>query len=112
MKNYKQDWLFRLRSKLIVLVLVSVTIVLCECGSVLFTPAAEDAQRMGTSLNSLKEGRTLYVNNCGSCHALHLPEKYTASEWKDNVNYMRKRAKITDAQKETIYQYLSAGSKK
>lgn len=52
------------------------------------------------------KGRDLYANSCSNCHELFLPKKYTASEWNKNLNWMQERAKITDAQKGLIYDYL------
>jgi nitrate/TMAO reductase-like tetraheme cytochrome c subunit len=75
---------------------------------VLYLPVNDDAQRVGTSLDTLKNGRTLYINNCASCHNLYSPEKFTSKEWRKNVTAMQKRAKINDAQKEIILKYLTA----
>jgi mono/diheme cytochrome c family protein len=58
------------------------------------------------SIDELKQGRDLYVNNCASCHQLYLPNKYTAKDWHYWLDDMQPKAKITDAQKQLIYDYL------
>jgi hypothetical protein len=81
----------------------------------LYVPAVADQDRSGIMLDSLAEGRKLYVNHCGSCHNLHLPQQYTSSEWEKNVAEMQVKAGISDNQKANILGYLKnrceAGSK-
>jgi cytochrome c5 len=60
---------------------------------------------------TLGKGRDLYANSCSNCHELFLPKKYTASEWNKNLNWMQERAKISDAEKQLIYDYLVSASK-
>jgi len=62
-------------------------------------------------LDSLSEGRKLYVAHCGSCHTLYLPERFKASEWEINVDEMQEKGKITDSQKAKILNYLKSGCK-
>ena len=58
------------------------------------------------SLEDLKEGRNLYVYNCASCHRLYSPNKFNTNEWKININKMQPKAKITDVEKQLIFDYL------
>ncbi|MGC8803345.1 MAG: c-type cytochrome [Bacteroidales bacterium] len=83
-----------------------------RCGGALYAPTALDAEREQVTLDTLLMGRQLYIRNCGSCHSLYLPEKYTRDQWKDIVARMQKPAKINDKQAHIIYRYLSAGAKK
>lgn len=113
MKNYKPDWLFRLRYKIILLfILLGGISIFYRCGSVLYLPVTADAEKAGISLDTLNNGRNLYINNCASCHTLYAPEKFTTAEWKKNVNAMQKRAHINDEQKEQILKYLTLKLKK
>jgi len=64
------------------------------------------------SLADLKTGREIYVKKCSSCHQLHLPHQYTEKTWSSNLNEMQTRAKITDADKQLIYQYVTSEPKK
>jgi hypothetical protein len=38
---------------------------------------------------------------------LHLPNQYTEKVWSLNLDEMQVRAKITDAEKQLIYQYVT-----
>jgi len=58
------------------------------------------------------QGQTLYENNCKRCHRLHNADEYTAARWPSILNSMQKKAKITDQQKELIFEYLAINSKK
>ena len=53
------------------------------------------------------QGRKLYVNHCGGCHNLYLPKEYNADQWKKNIDEMQEKAKISDKEKQLIYQYLT-----
>ncbi len=82
-----------------------------QCGGALYAPTALDAERVQVNLDTLLWGRQLYIRNCGGCHHLYLPEKYTQTQWKEIVARMQKPAKINDNQAKIIYQYLSVGAK-
>ena len=74
-------------------------------------PTMVDASRTGISTDSLMMGRTLYANHCGSCHNLHLPEKYTRSHWEKEIPEMKQKAKISDKEAKLITNFLLARSK-
>lgn len=56
----------------------------------------------------LAEGKSLYENNCGKCHKLFESTKHTKEDWVPTLDRMAKKAKITDEQKASIYNYLVA----
>jgi hypothetical protein len=85
-------------------------ILIYGCSAALKVPNSADAQKTGTPLSTLTQGRKTYVGYCGSCHNLYLTEQYTAPEWKREVNRMQQRAKINDDQKEIILKYLTSKS--
>jgi mono/diheme cytochrome c family protein len=60
-------------------------------------------------LDSLSEGRKLYMDHCGSCHNLYLPHRFNATEWEKNVGEMQEKSKITDNEKARILSYLKSG---
>ncbi len=109
MKNYRSGWSFHLLCKAVLFFLLCGLIY--RCGSALYVPTAEDQDRTGIMLDSLAEGRKLYVGHCGSCHNLYLPERYKAPEWEKNVAEMQEKGMITDSQKAKILSYLKSGSK-
>lgn len=85
---------------------------LVGCVSVLYIPTSNDAVSQNVPLQTLTKGRDLYVKNCGSCHNLYLPSRFTKSEWKKITEDMTERAKITNLQAEQIRQYLGVAAKK
>jgi hypothetical protein len=109
MKKYKSGWPFHSLCKAGLFFILSGLIY--RCGSALYVPSAGDQHRTGIMLDSLAEGRKLYVDHCGSCHNLYLPERYKAAEWEKNVDEMQEKGKISDNQKTKILYYLKTGSK-
>lgn len=79
------------------------------CSTALYIPDEKNTA-LGSNLNDLKAGRKLYVEKCGSCHALVLPEKHTPAEWRTAVEQMQAKSKITDEEKTLILSYLSKGN--
>jgi cytochrome c2 len=84
-------------------------LLLISCSSQLYVPKAEAST---VSLDDLKKGREIYVKKCSSCHQLFLPNQYNEKEWSLNLTEMQDRAKITDAEKQLIYQYIVNAPKK
>ena len=82
-----------------------------KCGTALYIPSSVEAQKTGISLDTLIMGREMYVNNCGSCHSLFLPEQYTKSKWRVHLDSMQLRSGINDQQKEVILKYIESKSK-
>jgi len=82
---------------------------LASCSSELYQPKSSSDK---VSLEDLKKGRVTYVKNCASCHQLFLPKNFNTKEWKDNLDKMQARAKITDDEKQLIYQYIVNAPKK
>ena len=82
---------------------------LISCASELYQPINGTEK---TSLEDLKKGRTIYVNKCSTCHQLRLPNKFNSNEWEVNLNKMQPKAKITENEKQLIYQYLINAPKK
>jgi cytochrome c5 len=85
------------------IVLIGLLLCLCSCGSQLYIPTESKAN---ISVENLQEGRKIYVNNCASCHQLYAPNKYKSGDWQKKLDWMQPRAKITDDQKQLIYNYL------
>src|SRR4051812_26059460 len=95
--DFLQDIVFEKMKQLIVSVFICIALV--SCGRQLYMPESTDATKQA----KLLQGRSLYVDHCGSCHNLHLPKEYNAAEWMRNLNEMQAKAKISDEQKDLIF---------
>lgn len=82
-----------------------------SCKPSMYTPT-DSLVNTSATLETLTEGRSIYMNKCGECHRLHRPSQYSSSEWRHNVDKMQKRAHISDTEKEMVYQYLISYPKK
>jgi mono/diheme cytochrome c family protein len=71
------------------------------CSQTLYVPTDDMSQ-----YEQLTAGRKLYVDHCSGCHNLHFPHEFTADQWKTQLEEMQVKAKISDDQKELIFQYL------
>ena len=83
-------------------------------GSAIPQPTAADASRGSAhfpdvTLSELSQGRTLYVNHCGSCHVLKRPVELSPEQWQGEVSDMRakNRVKLSDTEAQAIVRYLT-----
>ena len=84
---------------------VSLALLVCalnRCSPSLYMPQSADAAQQ----EKLLQGRKLYVARCNGCHNLYLPSQFTADKWQKNLDEMQENAKITQEEKELIYNYL------
>ena len=91
------------------LLVLGIAAIAFSCSPALYVPTLSQ-QTASASLTQLQAGRALYVEKCGSCHALVLPEKHSKQEWKHFLDEMQQKASINDPQKEQILMYLSKGN--
>lgn len=82
-----------------------------SCAPALYVPVSNQVTTQ-SELADLNTGRQLYINKCGGCHTLILPEKHTAGQWAEWMTKMEHRAGATSAESELILKYLSKGSVK
>ena len=83
---------------------ILVLFALYSCDRTLYMPASPDTARQ----QQLLAGRKLYVDHCSSCHNLHLPHEYDSAGWIKRLDEMQEKAKITDEEKQLIFEYLTA----
>lgn len=55
------------------------------------------------------EGKAIFENNCAKCHQLYKPSTYSAEKWTSILKWMQPKAKISDAEREQIYDYVTSG---
>lgn len=83
------------------------------CATGIPNPTQETAVRAsrlwpGADLASLKTGRDHYIQNCGACHALHLPNELTPAQWDRIMVRMQVKARIDDNMSESILHYVKS----
>ena len=76
--------------------------------SSLYTPTSADITSTAT-LEELQQGRTLYINNCGSCHGLYSPDDYTSTQWKSIMSSMGPKTGMSSSDKILVTKYVSRG---
>jgi cytochrome c5 len=92
-----------MKTKVIVVALLA--IVLYSCGGSKSTTPIAEAKKVALS-PELAEGKNLYENNCAKCHKLYDPKDFTKEEWTPIVMRMQQKAKISDTDREKIYNYI------
>lgn len=92
-----------MKTTLIITVLLGITV---ACSSSKKTVAETVKAPEKVLSPELAEGKVLYENNCGKCHGLYNPSDFTKEQWVPIVNRMQRKAKITDAQRDLVFNYL------
>jgi mono/diheme cytochrome c family protein len=96
------------------IILLAILILFSGCNknvvdtSALYTPISTDVTANAT-LADLQQGRSLYINNCNSCHALASPDNYTATQWKTILNTMGPRTGMPASDILLVNKYLARG---
>lgn len=93
---------------LLVFILV---LLFAACGTALYVPTQADAEHTGLPADTLLMGRKLYVDHCGSCHNLYLPEQFSKQHWIKEIPEMRQKAKISEEEARLIRNFILARSK-
>lgn len=91
-----------------VLFITIIVVLIIACSRALYMPTLADAQKTGVSIDSLSLGRKLYINDCGSCHSLYQPERFTKKDWGVIMTAMQKKAKCSDQETAIIMNYINA----
>jgi mono/diheme cytochrome c family protein len=74
----------------------------------LYVPTSADVTTTAT-LTDLQQGRELYISNCGGCHSLYSPDKYTASQWRNIMPNMTPNTNLSSAQVQLVTKYVTKG---
>ncbi len=94
-----------MKSRILSVVVLAATLYACS-PKVAPAPSAPPTPPKALSAE-LAEGKNLYENNCAKCHKLYDRREFTPEEWQPITLRMQKKAKITDAEREKIYNYLT-----
>ncbi len=76
--------------------------------SQLYVPDESNVTATAT-LDELQQGRVLFINNCGACHAYPTPESYTPSQWKSIMNQMGPKTSMSSAEIVLVTKYVCKG---
>ena len=76
--------------------------------SSLYVPTSADATSTAT-LADLQQGRTLYINNCGSCHSLYSPDDYISTQWKSIISSMGPSTSMSSSEILLVTKYVTRG---
>jgi cytochrome c5 len=68
------------------------------------------ASRRHIAPDALETGRRIYMVRCTECHSMRPVGEYSGGEWRPVVAKMARKAKLDDAQKQTLLDYLTATS--
>jgi len=60
---------------------------------------------------NLAEGEALYQANCGKCHDLKDPSRYTVAEWRPIMESMAPKARLNMEQKTDVLTYVISKAK-
>lgn len=61
-----------------------------------------------TDGEKLARGKTIFENSCGRCHDLPNPKDHNDKDWIGIVNVMARKAKLTAAEGEMVYMFVSS----
>ena len=77
--------------------------------SSLYVPTAANVTA-GATLQELQLGRALYIDNCGSCHALFSPDNYSATRWRNYMNSMAPKTTMSPSEILLVTKYVTKGN--
>lgn len=101
------------------MILYSTLVFLLACsGAKLITVSQTDVDRglsrfPGLTINDLNTGKSLYENNCGSCHKLKSPSSRSEKKWTRilenmviKVNKKAGKQVLGESEKDILFKYL------
>lgn len=86
-----------------ILITLLFTSIVYGCRPTLYLPQSSNADQQ----QQLLKGRKLYVTHCSGCHNLHFPREYDSRGWGIQLEKMEYRARISDQERQLIYDYLT-----
>jgi nitrate/TMAO reductase-like tetraheme cytochrome c subunit len=58
------------------------------------------------TLETLKEGYSLYIGTCANCHEAKNIYRYTENDWASIIEDMAARANLKPVEKNAVYKYV------
>ena len=98
-----------MKIKVFGMAIAAIVISSCASKKVVQTSKTEEMTKTVELTAEQQHGKGLFEANCGKCHKLFEPSKHNPEEWKVTLARMQKKAKISDEETASIYNYLTAG---
>ena len=76
------------------------------------TEAKTNTETHSNNADMVSQGRTVYINRCGRCHALRPVEKYTTAEWENILKAMIPKARLNETERAQVNAFVMAYAKK
>ena len=89
-------------------VIAAVGVLIGGCATIIAVPTSLDSERSGVPLETLVEGRQLFVGRCGSCHRTPDPGSLNADEWGKVLPEMMEDAKLSPPEAAQVLAFLQA----
>ena len=93
--------------KFAVLFVLGLSLIGCTAKKAVVATAVEEAVDISNFTSEQVQGKTIYDVKCGKCHDLPNPSNYTKEKWRSIMLSMQKEAKISDADRELVYNYIT-----
>jgi hypothetical protein len=94
-------------------VILFFVLIIAACGAShpLFQPTENEAKKISTderkiSIDDLRNGYSLYITNCGGCHALPVPVSKNKKDWDKLLPEMFSKIHLDNKQEELIRNYI------
>ncbi len=97
--------------KALLIAMIALTIAACtHKTATVVSEVATKTSNANVTQAQFEEGKKVYEQYCGKCHALKSPGDFTADRWVKLIDRMAGRARIDEAQKQQIYNYVSVNA--
>jgi mono/diheme cytochrome c family protein len=76
------------------------------------TATIEKQQAESAHTELVAQGKTVYTNRCGRCHALKQVDNFTAERWTNILKAMIPKAKLNETEAQQVTAYVMENAKK
>ncbi|MDB5228788.1 MAG: hypothetical protein JWN78_2981 [Bacteroidota bacterium] len=98
--------------KFIVLFSISFIVFACSHKTTSSTSSSVEKTSSATvSHTQFMEGKAVFEANCQKCHKLKEPADHTPEQWSKILDKMAPKAKLTDEQKQQVFNFVSVNAK-
>ena len=94
--------------KIVVLWILALGLIACNAKKVVIEETkTEMLIPMNALSNELFAGKTIFEMKCNKCHDLPVFNNYTKNRWVSIMKDMQNEAKISDEERELVYNYVT-----